>query len=490
MLVTDSLLMDYKRCQRRAFLNQYGDPLERRQERDFLLKLRQESLRHIREVLTNQFPDYHEPQTPIADWQGRSAETQALMQEGVACIYRGFLSHQLPASFSHGELELLGHPPLLVRISGRSRWGNWQYSPVSIQLGRRPKPEYKILAAFYAQLLAVAQGVLPHRVQIILRRQNTYEVDLGEWLPRFHQTLVDCVQTLEYQAEPEVFISRQRCSLCHWYDHCYSLAQAQQHLSLVPGVTPSRYESLQTLGVMTISSLAQLPPVQVAELMGLAIAEQLQKQALAMVEKRAILKPSQQYVPLPQAPVELYFDIEAEPERNLDYLLGVIVVDRQQGTERFHGFLAQTPEQEADIWLAFLTLVQQYPQAPIYHFSEYERETIKRLTKLYDTPKGLREQLLNQCVDLHHHVIHHVICPVESYSLKSLANWLGFQWRDAMASGDQSVCWYDNWLTSGDRQFLELILRYNEDDCRATLILKDWLHQFLATELAMLGGNA
>jgi uncharacterized protein len=490
MLVTDALLMDYKRCQRRAFLNQYGEPLERRPERDFLLKLRQESLKHIHDVLANQFPAHQEPQTPIADWQGRSVETQALMAQGVSCIYRGFLSHQLPTPFDQDPLQLLGHPPLLVKISGRSRWGNWQYMPVSIQLGRRPKPEYKILAAFYAQLLVVHQGELPRQVHIILRRQNLYQVDLTEWLPRFHQTLADCVQTLADQAEPEVFISRQRCNLCHWYDHCYSLAQSQQHLSLVPGVTPSRYESLQTLGVMTIPSLAQLQAAQVADLMGLAIAKQLQMQALAMVENRAMLKPSKRYFPLPQAPVELYFDIEAEPERNLDYLLGVIVVDRQQGTEQFYGFLAQTPDQEADIWHDFITLTQQYPHAPIYHFSDYERETIKRLAKLYGTPRQLQEQLLSQCVDLHYQVVNQVICPVESYSLKALASWLGFKWRDAMASGDQSVCWYDSWLTSGDCQFLDLILRYNEDDCRATLILKDWLHHFLAAELAVLDANA
>jgi len=29
------------------------------------------------------------------------------------------------------------------------------------------------------------------------------------------------------------------------------------------------------------------------------------------------------------APVELYFDIEAQSDLNLDYLLGVLVVDRQ-----------------------------------------------------------------------------------------------------------------------------------------------------------------
>jgi uncharacterized protein len=481
MLVTDSLLLDYKRCQRRAHLNTHGAMEERRPERDFLLKLRQESQRHIQEVLTTQFSDYREPETPPTLWQDRAQETKTLMAQGVPCIYRGYLSHSLPINF-HGEelqsLELLGHPHLLVKVPGQSRWGNWQYRPISIQLGRRPKPEYKILAAFYAQLLVVYQGQLPQKVEIILRRGNAYTVDLLEWLPRFHQTLADCVQTLSQPEEPEIFISRQRCNLCHWYDHCYAIAQEQQHLSLVPGVTPSRYESLQTVGVLTIASLAQLQTQQVAELMGTAIAEQLQQQALALVEKRAMVKEKKVY-PLPRSPVELYFDIEAEPERNLDYLLGVVVVDHGQKTEKFYGFMAKDPEEEGLIWQEFVQLIQTYPNAPIYHFSEYERETIKRLGKLYGTPTKVREKILEQCFDLHHYVVNHVICPVESYSLKSLASWLGFQWRDAQASGDQSVCWYDNWLTTGDRQFLELILRYNEDDCRATWILKDWLTKFL-----------
>ncbi|MFM7712864.1 MAG: ribonuclease H-like domain-containing protein, partial [Microcystis sp.] len=37
----------------------------------------------------------------------------------------------------------------------------------------------------------------------------------------------------------------------------------------------------------------------------------------------------------------------------------------------------------------------------------------------------------------------------------------------------------DQWLKTGDRTLLAAILRYNEDDCRATFILKDWLVNFL-----------
>jgi uncharacterized protein len=38
---------------------------------------------------------------------------------------------------------------------------------------------------------------------------------------------------------------------------------------------------------------------------------------------------------------------------------------------------------------------------------------------------------------------------------------------------------YDKWLKTGDRSLLDLIQRYNEDDCRATHHLKKWLVSFL-----------
>ncbi|MGL5033343.1 MAG: TM0106 family RecB-like putative nuclease [Microcystaceae cyanobacterium] len=479
MLLTDFLLLDYKRCQRRAYLSLYGNRADRAGDRDFLLKLREESQRHIQAVLQNYYPDYVEPQTPKSQWYERSLETEALMAAGVNYIFNGFLSYSRDRTADDSNsLIFVSHPHLLVRQEGESRWGNWSYSPISIQLGRRPKPEYKIIAAFHAELLILVQFNLPSYAEIILRRRNHYRVDLAEWRPRLAETLQDCIKTLKPEAEPEVFISRQRCSLCSWHGHCYQIAQAQQHLSLVPGVTPSRYESLQSLGINTIQSLAATALITIEEHFGRAIALQLHHQALALVENRPFLRHTNYPKHLPQGAIELYFDIEAEPEQNLDYLLGLVVIDRLANTEKFYGFFADNLDDEAQIWQDFLTFVNQYPDAPIFHFSDYEVETIKRLAQLYNTPKRERDLLIKRCFDLHHFVVNTVILPVESYSLKSLANWIGFQWRDANASGDQSVCWYDQWLQTGDRSYQELILRYNEDDCRATWILKDWLVNF------------
>jgi uncharacterized protein len=82
-------------------------------------------------------------------------------------------------------------------------------------------------------------------------------------------------------------------------------------------------------------------------------------------------------------------------------------------------------------------------------------------------------------VDIHVHITNTVILPIESYSLKAIASWLNFQWRDSQANGSQCIYWYEQWLITGDRTFLDIIIRYNEDDCRATQRVKDWLADFL-----------
>ncbi|MBE9094649.1 TM0106 family RecB-like putative nuclease [Tychonema sp. LEGE 07203] len=192
--------------------------------------------------------------------------------------------------------------------------------------------------------------------------------------------------------------------------------------------------------------------------------------------------PYSQSIFLPIAPIELYFDIEAEPEMNLDYLHGVLVVDRYNKTEEFHGFLAESAAEEGAIWEEFLELMWAYPIAPIFHFCDYEVKTFKRLAKLYQTPAYLWKPVLKRFVDIHKQVTQQAVVPVESYALKPIARWLGFDWRDAKANGAQCVCWYDDWLKTGDRSILEAIVRYNEDDCRATYVVKDWLTNFLLNQ--------
>ena len=492
ILVSDDLLLNHKRCSRRAYLDTFADTSQRDPEKDFVRKLKQESYQHVTQVLAQKV--YHRPDGDRHNYQERAQQTEALMHQGVDCIYKGLL--QQPGDDNLGwllesltgqatpidwqQITLVGEPMLLVKQSGWSRFGDWYYSPVNIKLGRRPKPEYKLLAAFHAYLLAFVQGVLPPQSELILREGKTYGVQLDVWLCRLQQAIRESTEMLFSQKEPEVFISRQRCSLCQWYSYCHDIAQSVAHISLIPGVTPSRYRQMKVLGINSVEALASITIPQISEEIDTEITYQLKQQALSILENRPLLKsPLPDEVFIPTAPIELYFDIEAEPDLNLDYLLGIVLVNHETNSQEFYPFFAKTPAEEELIWQQFLEFVELYPQAPIFHFSEYEVETLKRLATLYQTSSDRSEALINRLVDLHHQVITSTIFPVESYSLKSLANWLGFQWRDQGISGDQCICWYDEWLENGDESIKEAIFRYNEDDCLATFVLKDWLVDFL-----------
>jgi len=67
--------------------------------------------------------------------------------------------------------------------------------------------------------------------------------------------------------------------------------------------------------------------------------------------------------------------------------------------------------------------------------------------------------------------------PTYSLSLKTLAAFLGFRWRDTDPSGAGSIRWFHEWGETGDASIRHRILGCNEDDCRATPVLVDTLRK-------------
>ncbi len=497
MLIDAEQLTHYQRCHRRAYLDVYGNPTERDATNEYLLKLIQDSQENQRGFLSRQ--KFVQPEYQAYDWQAAHAATVALMRQGVEKIFQGVLLSETAEG-----VTLKSNPDLLVKQPGRSLFGDWVYAPIEIKLGKRPKLEYQVAVAFHARVVAEVQGAWAEEAWILLRERGTFAVDLWELLPKMQEILDDCTQMLLQQQEPEVFIARSRCSLCHWLSHCHQIAKQEHHLSLLPGVTPTRYVQLQALHLTTVRSLADMTPAELEPLPGFGreAAYKLVRQARSTLHNQAFLieeslnftgtlphgraglgfhYPNELHalLDIPSAAVELYFDIEAEPTLNLAYLHGILVVDRVANSQAFYPLIAERPEDEILVWQQFLDLVWRYPQAPIFHFCPYEVQTVERLAKLYGTPSHLIDPLLTRFVDLHDRVTRAVTLPVESYALKPIARWLGFNWRDPAANGAQSICWYSQWLTTGDRTYLDSILVYNEDDCRATHHVKDWLVGFL-----------
>ena len=81
-------------------------------------------------------------------------------------------------------------------------------------------------------------------------------------------------------------------------------------------------------------------------------------------------------------PLELFFDIEVDPLRDICYLHGF--VERHNGdnaTERFVPFFAEepTPAAERDAFTAALDYLAAQAEAAIYYYSKYERTIYRKL---------------------------------------------------------------------------------------------------------------
>jgi predicted RecB family nuclease len=209
---------------------------------------------------------------------------------------------------------------------------------------------------------------------------------------------------------------------------------------------------------------------------------------LRLFQSRAVLLKSTSPKPFLRAPValrlsklELFFDVEVDPLRNHCYLHGI--VERRDGKndgERFVSFFAEdlSPEAEKQAFAAAYAYLNGAADSLIYYYSKYERTIYRKLQAKYSDVCGADdiERLFDsaRAVDLYNDVVLKATeWPTRDHSIKTLAKYLGFTWRDVHPSGAASIEWFDRWCRERDPTVKQRILEYNEDDCRATRVLLD-----------------
>nr|MDP9019789.1 TM0106 family RecB-like putative nuclease [Actinomycetota bacterium] len=195
------------------------------------------------------------------------------------------------------------------------------------------------------------------------------------------------------------------------------------------------------------------------------------------------------------SPGDLFFDIEGDPwagDGGLEYLFGVVGPGPHGGGPVYTGLWAHSSPEEKAAFEAFVDLVvarlADDPHLHVYHYAPYEITALKKLMGRYATRESEVDRLLRGrvFVDLYQVVRHGVLVSQEGYGLKKLEPLYLPPRRGEITDGGSSVVAYEQWLASPRPSILEAIRAYNEDDCRSTLALRDWLEDRRA-ELQALG---
>jgi len=108
---------------------------------------------------------------------------------------------------------------------------------------------------------------------------------------------------------------------------------------------------------------------------------------------------------------------------------------------------------------------------------------------VYATREDAVDALLRRevFVDLHSVVRQGLRAGVPGYSLKDVEALPAFRRQARVMSGTRAVLAYEEWMDTRAAARLEEIAVYNEEDCRATLMLRDWLVEHRPDDAAWAG---
>ena len=473
--LTDRLLRSWIRCRRRAWLDRHGPVLERRYTAHRTLQLDDQQRCFVALL----------PQKPAAG------------QAGLAAGAAGVVGVRLYGTGPDG-LSIQAHPALLQRVKGRSRWGEFAYRPVMARQGRRLTREHRLPLALAGRLLNDhQQGAVPAALAVGLEgghRLAKERLPLNAALDRqLDEALGKLASDLRRPQPPALAADRRKCTLCSWRGLCNAQAVADGHLSEVSGIGAKRRDMLQDLGIDSLQDLASADPDALASQLGrfgeqhAAVASPLVAQALAQFEGRCnVLDGSPALPELDRAPGVLLYDIESDPDARDDFLHGFVVMPRSAdgawdlALARYHPVLTLQDQGEHRCWRRLSTLLARYSDWPVLHYGETESLALRRMAQRQNASAAQRDALQHRLVDVHARVRRHWRLPLNSYGLKSVAAWRGFQWRQRHVDGARALLWWRQWrgMGPGGRghpQTLRWIFTYNEDDCLATWSVAAWL---------------
>jgi predicted RecB family nuclease len=369
----------------------------------------------------------------------------------------------------------------LQRAAGKSSLGEFHYLPVLFHEGERATQGQRLLLQLCGLVLREIQGKEPERGVLIHGRScEVRRLKLGTGVEKARRALEE-LRALP--KKPPILLLNDHCQVCEFRKRCHAEATAKDDLSLLRGISEQEVRKYSRRGIFTVTQLSctfRSPRRKGKRRKQQRQLHQHALQALAIREKKVHILGTPE---LPASPTRIYFDIEGDPDRRFDYLLGVIV--EANGTEERHSFWADSSADEPRIFQQFLDLLAAHEDAWLYAYGSYEATFLRRLAKCLGREKTVGTILARTFNVLS--VIHpHVYFPTYSNGLKDIAGYLGFRWTAADASGIQSIVWRRRWEETGSAALKETLTTYNLEDCAALKRVADFLHAVFASEPAAL----
>ena len=425
------------------------------------------------------------------------AQTLDAMRAGTAVIYQGAL---LQGVWS-------GRADILRRVEVASDLGAWSYEVIDTKLARETKGATVLQLSLYSELLAVAQGRVPEHMYVVTPGTG-FEPEVyrtAEFAAYYRQVKKGLERFMDDGGSPSITYPEPNphCELCAWRLPCDQRRRDDDHLCLVAGITKIQTNELRGHEVSTLATLAKVPlPLAWKPERGSAASyERVREQARIQLEGRVAAKPVYETLavekdlglsrlPAP-SPGDVFFDLEGDPfveDGGLEYLFGYAF--EEEGLQ-YVGDWAVSRADEKRVFETFVDFAmarwEKYPDFHIYHYAPYEPSALKRLMGRYASRQEEIDRMLHGqlFVDLLQVVRQGIRASVESYSIKELEKFFGFNRGTPLKDASRALANIQTALEMADpeavtQELKDTVTGYNKDDCFSAKALRDWLETIRA----------
>jgi predicted RecB family nuclease len=356
---------------------------------------------------------------------------------------------------------------LLKIIKGSSSFNRCVFEPIIFVGTYTISNEQKTELLFFGHVLSKIQGKCPEIGRIIGMNKRTSKTDLKKSSKQLTPILAQLSEIANDESYEPPIILNKNCSYCQFQKPCLSEAEKEDNLSLLSQIstqkTINKYEKKGIFTVKQLSYLYRQKKRRKKPAKNIAILHKPELQALAIQTKKIYLLETPK---LMRHSTELFLDIEGVPDLQLYYLIGLLIL--KDNDTSYKNFWADNIKDEKIIWQQFLEIFYQYPDAPIYHYGNYDLKAVDKLNKRYGP---INEDIKSRFVNVNSHIYGKVYFPVKSNSIKEIGGYLGASWTSHNASGLQSLIWRHFWDEKHCSESKQALKTYNKEDCKALKLL-------------------
>lgn len=475
--ISPSDLRLFSQCNRRVWLDKYGDKDEYRQPPVSQRRRLDAGVAHETEIVEASFGQFE--QTVVTTWKDAVKLTRKFMQHGKVMMRGAAFEQRIDLPEIGTPIRVMGMVDLL--LVSRAPNAEPVYVVVEIKRYTELVERDELQLDWYMWLVAMEKtsGKVGGEFWLGTTLEGKPQKRVQRYQPnikRLIERITALAQVLDDPKTVPTPVIARHCENCGWLGSCRKHISGEMEISALPLVREESRKALNSRGIKTVKDLSQLSVEDLQTVPGIkSTAPRVRSKAHALVERRPVWFGA---IPPELETIEVTFDIETDLGGKSVWSIGwmihdsapqiVLVGDEPHDFTLPDGQIIRFVNSQNELWGAFLDDIAGI-RGMVGHWTHHEQTMLRKTA-----PATIYDVLSPRLHDVNKSVKNIVAFPTVGTGLKEVAAYLGYPFSTEIQGRDAAYEYYQ-WQQRRDLGVLANVCRYQIDDVQALAHVWSWV---------------